>query len=333
MPAPQNEPDVIRALRDYRTALDAQDEFLMRDMARRWMEVERSLQVDMLELAREMERRRNAGEVITEQIIWRDKRYKYLKAQMDAQVRRFNGDAVGIISNSQRQTATLGINAAQAAIFAQTGPFGVAWNRINIGAVEALIGFAGDGSPLNMLLRKDYPDAVNGLIRALTNGLARGYNSARIAQDMSNGMGMGLDRALLIARTEVARAYRTASTEQYRQSGVVNGFMRLVKKATACMACLMLDGQKFDLASELDDHPRGKCNVIPLVAGVADPQWQKGPEYFRNLSPEEQRARMGEERFELWKSGAFQLDDLAKMSHSSVWGDAPRVATLAELQP
>jgi hypothetical protein len=55
--------------------------------------------------------------------------------------------------------------------------------------------------------------------------------------------------------------------------------------------------------------------------------------YFRGLSPEEQETRMGPEKYQLWKEGAFKLEDLARFSHSDTWGDAPRVATVQELAP
>jgi len=272
------------------------------------------------------------GRQITEQMVWRAERYQIVKGQLEEQIKQYNqAYAVQTISRAQEGYALLGIDAAQAAIISQYGPMGRYFTRINLGAVQSMIGFAGDGSPLYKLLKESYPDATDGLIKALVNGLARGQGSAQTAQDMVNGMGMGLERALLIARTETARAYRTGSTEQYRESGVVHGFMRLVKKETACLACLMLDGQKFATEDELDDHPRGKCQVVPMVDGVGDPQWEKGEQWFKGLPADQQRAMMGDARYEAWKDGRFDLKDLAKTTHNSTWGDSPRVATLDEL--
>jgi SPP1 gp7 family putative phage head morphogenesis protein len=329
-----SDPAIIRILQEYRAALDARESSLMEEMARRWLAIEQGLDSDMLALAYEIEARRAEGRAITEQIVWRSERYQRLQGQLRDEIRKYNRDAVGVIAEAQGQNAELGIRAAQDAIgisYAATGAMGPMWNRINTRAVEAMIGFAGDGSPLYSLLKQSYPDAVDGLLQALVNGIARGEGAAKTATEMANGMGMGLDRALTIARTETARAYRTASTMQYRESGVVSGFYRLVKKATACMACLMLDGQRFTIASELEDHPRGKCTAVPQVRGIGKPVWETGPEYFKNLSPEEQAARMGGEKYELWQAGAFQLEDLAKVTHNATWGDSPRVASMAEL--
>jgi hypothetical protein len=99
------------------------------------------------------------------------------------------------------------------------------------------------------------------------------------------------------------------------------------------MACLMLDGEKFDsMDDELDDHPNGKCVIVPCVEGVADPKWQSGQAYFSSLSAEEQKARMGPGLYQAWKDGEFQLSDLAQKQHSDVWGDSPRVPSLKELR-
>jgi hypothetical protein len=272
----QPESAVIRALYEYRAAMDSMDYDLMQEMGRKWLEIERKLDGDITALAYEMERRQHMGENVTQQMIWKAERYQVLKGRMQDEIAKYNKNyAVGAISDAQSRFATLGISAANDAILASypgAGALSTSWNRINVEAVQAMIGFAGDGSPLSKLLRNDYGDAADGLMQALINGLARGYGPAKIGQDMADGMGMGLDRALLISRTEAARAYRTGSTEQYRKSGVVSGFMRLVKKSTACAGCLMLDGEKFETKEELYDHPRGKAELPDNLIMASDPQ-------------------------------------------------------------
>jgi SPP1 gp7 family putative phage head morphogenesis protein len=329
---PHPDPDVVRVLKEYRAALDTREAGLMADMATQWLSIERKLDADIALLAREMADRAAMGKIITEQMVWKAERYQIIKSQLEEQIGKYSsGYAAQTIATAQGQYALLGIDAAQAAINVQYGPMGTYFNKINLNAVESMIGFAGDGSPLSKLLKASYPDATDGLLKALINGIARGQGPAQTARDMANGMGMGLERALLIARTESARAYRTGSLEQYRESGVVRGFKRLVKKETACLACLMLDGETFDLESELDDHPRGKCTAIPLVQGVGDPKYQTGEQWFKGLSADEQRSMMGNERYTAWKDGKFGLQDLARVTQNDVWGLSPRVATLAEL--
>jgi SPP1 gp7 family putative phage head morphogenesis protein len=333
-PAP-SDPLVIQVLRDYRALMDGMDDAIVGEMARKWLEIERKLDADIVALAYEFERRQKAGEVITQQMVWKAERYQILKGRLSDEIRKYNRDyALDRITTAQEQLATLGINAANDAILASypgAGALATSWNRINVNAVQNLIGFARDGTPLSKLLKNDYGEAANGILDALINGLARGLGPAQIARDMSAGMGLGLERALLIARTEAARAYRTGSVEQYRQSGVVSGFRRLVKKATACAACLMLDGEFFTLAEELDDHPRGKCTAVPVVDGVSPPQWQTGKEWFALQPESEQRRILGPQKYDLWKESGFPLERFAQHTENNEWGKSPRVATVKEL--
>lgn len=329
----RKDPPVVTTLRAYREALDARELATMRDMAARWVEIERRLDADIAALAYEIQRRRDAGEIITQQIIWRAERYQVLKARLADEVRRYNSEqAIPIITTAQKQNAWMGVEAARDAITAGYNGRNIPYFPIlSRDQVETMAGFLGNGSPLNTLLKNDYPDALNGLTNALVNGMARGLGAADVAREMADGMGMGLERAMLISRTEINRAYRMASVQQYRESRVVSGFRRLVKKATACMACLMLDGEPLELASELDDHPRGKCVAVPVIIGGPIAQWQTGPEWFNTLTADEQRSKMGAEKYELWKAGAIEPRDLAGVHHSPVWGDSPRVRTVKEL--
>ncbi len=239
-PTTKPDPLVIVVLREYRAKMDGMELSLMRDMGKRWLEIEQKLDADIVALAYEFERRAKAGEAVTEQMVWKAERYQTVKARLADEIRKYDKNyAVGAISSAQEQFATLGISAANDAILASypgAGALSASWTRINVNAVESMIGFAGDGSPLYKLLEKSYGDAVNGLLNALINGLARGLGPAQIAHDMADGMGMGLNRALLIARTEAARAYRVGSSKQYRESKVCTGFYRLVKKRLPALA-------------------------------------------------------------------------------------------------
>lgn len=330
---PQPDSLVVRSVRDFRARMDAVDASLMEDMGRRWLKIEGALNGDIAALAEEMARRQAAGETITRQMILKADRYQILKAQMNDQIKRYNKDfAIDAISSTQERAALLGIDSAQEAIsLSYPDPLSAAFDRINLKAVESMIGHAGDGSPLNVLLKNDYPDAYNGLLDALINGLAGGKSSYQIAREMANGMGMGLDRSMLIARTETQRAFRTGSTQQYRDSGVVTGFRRLVKKDGACVACLMLDGETFQSEDELDDHPNGRCTAVPIVRGVDPPTWELGQDWFAGLGEAQQRGILGDARYELYAAGT-PLDAFAGKHQDATWGASPRVTPISELK-
>jgi hypothetical protein len=206
-----------------------------------------------------------------------------------------------------------------------------AFNRINIKAVEAMIGYAGDGSPLNSLLKNEFGVATDGMLQALINGVATGQGADPTARAMMQGVDMGLDRSLLIARTEMNRAYRSGSTEQYRESGVVSGFRRLVSRDEACAACLILDGEFLETEDELDCHPNGRCVAIPILEGEPPPEWQLGKDWLSEQPEARQREILGNTRFDMWQGGT-PLESFAGKSHSDEWGDAPMIVPIKDLQ-
>jgi hypothetical protein len=321
-----DEPRVVRVIREYRQAMAAKELEVMEDMAKRWLEIEKRLDGDIAALQAVMAQRAGEGKAITQQMIWKEERYKILKGNLEDALKAYNRDyLIEKIGTSQGEFGMLGIQSASDAIRASyMVGFGPNFKVLNESALQTMIGYLGNGSPLNSLLKLDYPDALDGLTNALINGIARGSSPVQVAAEMTQGMGGGLDRALLIARTEMSRTYRSAQSQEYAESGVVMGFRRLVNKGTACMACLMLDGEHFDKGKELDDHPAGKCQAVPEVVGVGAPKWQTGQDWFVTLSPEEQEAKLGPELYEQWKAGEVDLTDLVSKQDSAEWGKTPR---------
>ncbi len=61
----------------------------------------------------------------------------------------------------------------------------------------------------------------------------------------------------------------------------VTGFRRLIFKPTACLACLMLDGEYYKVESDFSDHPRGKCTTIPVTICGKSAQWQTGMDWLQ----------------------------------------------------
>lgn len=325
------DPMVVQVLRQFKEALLLQERQQMAEMALRYLEIERSLATSIQMLADEMVRRKALGLATTPGALYRLDRYKALQAQARIEFNRYMQDyANPLIARMQAQYAQLGIEAAWQAL--SVSAIGVSFKRLPIDAIMNMVGFTGDGAPLQRLLAQAYPEAMDGMIRQLIESTARGVNPRATAAAMANGLGLGLDRVLVIARTEQLRAFRMASTAQYRESGIVQGFKRLATKdSRTCMACLVSDGEVFRSNQELSDHPNGRCAVVPILKVGPEVQWQTGSEWFNNLDAATQERMMGAEKYGAWKDGKFALEDMRKTAHSDTWGDSPRVATLSEL--
>ena len=326
------DPQVIRLLRSFREALLDREDAQLKRMAKQWLEIEQLLENDMLILAREIQEAKFAGLPITEQLIARMERYKILNEQLKREVLKYAKDkAAADIAAEQLAYGLHGIEGASAAIKAIKS--GVMFNLLSTDALTDYIGMLGDGTPLYRLLKEAYPDALDGVIKGLLNGVARGLGPNQIAREMVNGLGLGLDRITLIARTEQLRMWRTSTAKQYEESGVVRHSRRLcMKDKRTCLACLMADGEIIPLKSVLSDHPRGRCTSIPVVVGAPEIRFQLGKDWFLEQNEAIQREMLGDGMYELWQSQGFDISQIGGTAVSKTWGNSPRVKSIQEMR-
>lgn len=326
--------EVEEAVTNYRRLMQAREADAMRALANEWILIENNLQAEMSELAYIMAAKRDAGEVITQQMLWKEEKYRRLIQQAEDRIATFTKSAESLINTSQLDAYVLGVDAANGLIEAQYKSIGALspfWERTDIRGVESMSAILQSGKPLYNLLEASYPTAIEGLTSALIEGVARGFLPGQVAENMVKNFGLGADRALLIAQTEMSRAYREGTIQQYRSTPVVEYYIRMANKATACLACIILDGTKYNKSDEMSDHPRGMCNILAKVKGVPPPQWERGEKWFKTLDEQRQRQIMGNTRFDLWKSGQVKFSQFATMSHDKVWGEAPAVLSLRSL--
>ena len=330
------DPLAIRVMHEFKRALLAYEEAQIARMVKAWMTVDRALAADIRTLAEEIARLRSAGEVVTEARLYRLSRYQSLVAQIQAEIARYERHAAQIILAGEERLVQLGLSQAQGAIRAMYQTFGVrgAFNRVPVRAVEYLVGLTADGGPLFGVLQQRAltPAAIEGLTNTLIEAVARGWNPRKTARMMQDGVAGGLQKALVIARDQQLRAYRMASDQQYRESGVVSGKRRVAAKdGRTCLACLAMDGELIPVGMEMYDHTQGRCTAIPVVEGLPALSWQYGPQWFETLSAAKQRAMMGPGRYELWREGKFEFRDLATPTYDPVWGRGLAVTPLAQL--
>lgn len=328
-------PRVVQVIDEFRAGLLAQDAAQMREMARRWLEVERRLEGLMLDLSYEIDELRAAGKSVKAWKIYRLERYQQLLAQARAETEKYDAWAADLIASNQRSYARDGLSAAQAAIDAAYQDAGVTvgfFNRLPVAAVESMAGYAADGTPLLELLQASYPETAKKITETLINSVSAGFNPRKTARLMADDMAGNLDRALLISRTEQLRAYRAASQQQFIESGVVSGYMRSAAKSPrTCAACLALDGKIYPTDTLMELHPADRCSMTPLLKDYPPPRFETGQEWFEKQKPEVQREILGAGRFDAWREGKFEFSRLAKVHHDDTWGDGVSVRPLGEL--
>jgi hypothetical protein len=321
---------VLRLVARYRALVEANDKLQLERLASLWVEIERNLTADMQDLAIQLNVAKVEGQAITEQLLWRMERYRSLRSDLKEQILRLaKGDATRLITADQTTLMTAGLKYSQDML--RIVGQGVLFNHLSVAALTTMAGMLGDGTPLYRLLSEAYPYALDGVIKGLLEGTARGLTPSAVAREVADRMGIGLTRMTLIARTETARAFRDSSIDQYRESGVCDGFTRVANKETACLACLALDGEHLDLEEDLEDHPAGNCFAIPSITGVPQVDYTTGLEWLEQQDEDRQREIMGDERYDLMKGG-MDPRDMVTMAHDETWGDSPAIVPVSELQ-
>ena len=322
---------VTDAIDAYRAGLLRNEQAQMAEAARRWLQVEQALQAQVDALAYELA---NTSRPTMGQL-GRSRRYVALQRQVDDELGRYATWTNGRLVDAQRNAALAAISHSQATVnaIATEAQIVVPFNRLPVSATENMIGLAGDGSPLRTLLNDAARVGPDAMAQELINGIALGRNPLEVARRaMRLGLGQSFTRMQLISRTEQLRVYRETSLQSYRASNVVVGYKRLsARDERTCIACLFADGRVYGLNEGFDEHPAGRCTMVPILANVPPVQFEDGKTWFRRQPESTQRAMLGRGRFEAWKAGEASLDDMVSRDWDDTWGGSLRVTRVRDL--
>lgn len=110
------------------------------------------------------------------------------------------------------------------------------------------------------------------IMRELADGLSKGYNPRKIARLINDRVDkIGLNRARMLARTEVIRSFNEAALNQYQQAGIseVEPEVEWSYAADACPECVAMANNGPYKISEarglIPWHPNCKCSWLPIV--------------------------------------------------------------------
>lgn len=324
-------PLVVDAVNGFRADLLRGEQAAMQEAARRWLGVEQALQAQIdattLQLAAN-------GDFTVSQAM-RSRRWLSLMEQTRDELRKYENYIEPRIRDGQRDMITRAIRHSEQAIqaVATEAQIVVPFNRLPVSAVESMVGLAGDGSPLRAVLDDAAGAGADALGQQLVNGVALGLNPREVARRaMRLGLGQSFTRMQLISRTEQLRVYRLTTLQSYTNSRVVVAYKRLsARDRRTCIACLFADGEEYPMEHGFDEHPAGRCTLIPLLANVPRVQYQTGQEWFVQQPEAVQREMLGAVRFGLWQRGEASLTDMVSRDWSDTWGGSLRVTRVRDL--
>lgn len=297
---------------------------LVRQYGRSWKRLRKLL----LDVTDRIEAAQRQGIPISPAWLYQQQRYLELIAQTEREIRQFadlvnktvEREQQAAIKAATRNTATL-IRTATAS----TNLASISVVALPVEAVQSMVGFLADGSPLTSLLNQLPRATSKAVADALTEAVTLGYNPRKTAAIIRRETGMTLTRSLTIARTETLRAYREATHQTYQANkNIVAGWYWVASLSRrTCAACIALHGTFHPIEERMSTHVRCRCTSIPGIKGDPSPFTETGQEWFDKQPADVQRAIFSNQAaWKAYSSGQAQLTDFVGKRVSPVWGDS-----------
>lgn len=321
----------------FRVALLNREALAVVRLTRAYRPVLRRLDLEIANLEEKMRQALNRGETIRPVWLFQRDRFAALRRATIAEVSAYSPKAQQETEKAQ-DFALKRVNADGDKLFQaalpppRTGDVSVNFARLGDDALTSFLGRASDGSPLRDLFGRLAGDLAETFQTSLVTGLAVGENPIAVARGLRQQYNIPLQRARLIARTEMLTAYREATRERFIENqSVIKGWtwVSVLAKST-CPACWIMHGSKHSVDERLDGHPNCRCVMVPFTKsweelgfeGIPDtrPVVPDGETVFRSRSETFQKEVMGPKAHAMWKAGDLRFTDLLARKDDPRWG-------------
>jgi hypothetical protein len=189
--------------------------------------------------------------------------YKSLVVSIEQELTKFQGYAGTVMQQSASDAVKLGVTNARTLTLAGNPAVSSVWRNLNPTAIESLVSYFGEGSPL--MKRLDTLAGENALKVAQTiiDNVALGNNPKTIAGLIRQSLGGGLTDALRMTRTVQLYSYREANRASYVANGdIVKGWYWMsALDPNSCMSCIAMHGTFHTNDEVLNDHHNGLAEV------------------------------------------------------------------------
>ncbi|WP_248582589.1 phage minor head protein [Nocardioides sp. InS609-2] len=331
--------ETIRLQRQLRISVDAVVADEIRDLTRAWAtawdEIGRDLNTALVDAL-------TAGQVTRAQMLKAERLKKALSTigtrledlSQNAGV-RILGDLRGVIDTA---------GSAQASIIDSQLPRNAsqmvdldAWSRVDPRQVDAIVRRSTQQitSTLRPLSGKAYDVVQRELIRSVASGSNPKVAARRMIQRAEQGFNGGLTRAMVVSRTEIIDAHRTAAAVgQAPHADVLAGWTWVASLTPrTCPACLGKHGEVFPLTEPGPlGHQQCRCSRVPTTKSWADLGFDGITEppslipdadaFFARLSPAEKYDLLGQDRYRAWAGGKYPRSEWAARRTSTGWRDS-----------
>lgn len=338
------------AARRFRQELLAGEKQAASDIVQAYGQAWQAIKSRIDALTGQVEEERQAGREVSSGWLFQLRRLQDLQSQAEEQIRRFAFSADQSIHSAQANAVQMALAHGEALIRSalERAPQAVqvvtSFTRLPVAAVQDLVGFLSNGSPLRVLLDQ-LPGEGGQMVREkLITGVATGQSPRMIASQTREALGGQLTRALTISRTEVIRAYRESSRRGYEaNAAVVDGWIWVAGLGPrCCAACVAMNGTFHTNDEQLDGHPRCRCvmvphtktweelHVLPDSPAESRPVVEGGADWFGRQPEGTQLEILGPGALAAYQSGQVTLEDFVGRRNSEVWGTMRYTRSLAD---
>lgn len=256
--------------------------------------------------------------------------YKRLMSQAEKELDRFTTYLEVTIGAAAIVALGLGLSHSEMMV---NSLIGGGFKGLGAGAMQKLLDYLRPDGPLYKRLQFLTGATIDKVVQAIVDGVGLGYNPRKIADLIQDAFGGGLTDALRNTRTVQLYAYRDAARANYMATdGIVTGWIWWAElDDVCCMSCVAEHGTFHELDEQLNDHYNGRCAAIPFIPGLSEEPSELGQAWFEGLSEEEQRAMMGNEKWQAWQDGKFEFGKLSQEQENDVYGKMRTEASLQSL--
>lgn len=328
-------PDLYEVADRFRRDLLRQERQAAAAMLRAYGAAWQPLEARVQRLAEQMLDAMARGQPVAAEWLFEADRLPVLQREVAAEILRFARFAEQTVRREQATAVAAAQTHAAALTQAGLGPSRrpLPYRALNPAAVEQLVGFLADGSPLRDLLDRLGVEASQQVREALITHVVTGQHPTEAVPAIRRALGGNLARALTIARTEMLRSYRTALLRSYQENRhLLTGWIWHSALGTrTCAFCWSMHGTVHPLDEPFASHPNCRCAPIPKTKswrelGVDVPESldvpppEPGPDLFARLPADQQRAILGPAKFAAYQAGAIRLEDLRGFRRDPRWG-------------
>jgi hypothetical protein len=255
--------------------------------------------------------------------------YKRLISRAETELDRFTVYLETTIEAAAVTAIGLGLQHSGALV----GAAGVKVDSLAPSVIKPLLKYLEEGGALYNRLKLLTGATVDSVIKSIVDGVGSGFNPRKIADIIQDAFGGGLTDALRNTRTVQIKSYQDAARANYMATdGIVQGWIWYAElDADVCLSCVAQHGTIHDLDEALEDHYNGRCAPLPYIPEFGNPVDTMGQAWFDGLSESEQRAMMGNSKYEAYKDGKFEFSKLSQDHENEVYGNMKSEASLISL--